>query len=93
MTLIFSPTCRTSQGRTQTAHEIFIQPLLFSVDGFEVDTVESFYFEISPLFTAETRFLLSGVNTSDSSKINSSKVSSSNPSTIKVKVLLLTRST
>ena len=33
------------------------------------------------------------VPTLDSSKINSSKVSSSNPSTIKVKVLLLTRST
>ena len=44
MTLIFSSTCRSSQGGTQTAHEIFIRPLVFSVDGFEVDTFEIFLF-------------------------------------------------
>ena len=38
MTVIFSSTCRSSRGGTQTAHKIFIRPLVFSVDGFEVDT-------------------------------------------------------
>ena len=45
MTLIFSSTCRSSRGGgTQTAHEIFIRPLVSSVDGFEVDTFEIFLF-------------------------------------------------
>ena len=44
MTLIFSSACRSSRGGTQTAHEIFIRPLLFSADGFEVDTFENFLF-------------------------------------------------
>ena len=66
MNLIFSSACRSMQGGTQTAHEIFIRPLVFSVDGFEVDTFENFlFFQISAVFTAETIIIVSTVNTAE----------------------------
>ena len=66
MTLIFSSACRSSRGGTQTAHEIFIRPLLFSVDGFEVNKKIS---KVSAVFTAETRILVSAVNTAETFEI------------------------
>ena len=51
---------------TQTAHEIFIRPSVFSVDGFEIDTFDNFFIsQISAVFTAETRILVSAVNTAE----------------------------